>query len=126
VLLNAPVQGERTPPSLPVVPLDPRLARELANAGRKSREWTAKRDEIIRLARINGATLQQIADAVGLSDAGVLRILRKGTSLAPPVVADELQEHLNRGLKPETARNQGSADHQKECPPRPGSVGTTP
>lgn len=60
------------------VSLDPDLARRLANAGRKSEEWREKRDELVREAARNGGTLREIAAAVGLSNPGVLRIIRRG------------------------------------------------
>ena len=60
------------------VPLDPDLARRLANAGRKSGEWRERRDELVREAAANGGTLREIASLVGMSNPGVLRIIRRG------------------------------------------------
>ena len=67
--------------------LDPRDRAELANAGRKTREWLATRDRLIRKCNENGASLREIGDAVGLSNTGVLRILRKANvhGAEPPV-----------------------------------------
>lgn len=63
------------------VPLDPDLSRRLTQAGRKSDEWKARRDDLIREAARNGATLREIAAAVGLSNPGVLRVIRRGAEL---------------------------------------------
>lgn len=65
------------PANVGSVALDPRLAAELAKAGNKSREWTSRRDEIIWLAHVDGASLREIAAAVGLSNPGVLRVIRR-------------------------------------------------
>lgn len=63
------------------MPLDDNLARKLRNAGKKSREWTEERDELIRLAHLDGAGVREIARAVGLSHPGVLRVIRRGTEI---------------------------------------------
>ena len=55
--------------------LDPDARRTLARAARMQREWRTKRDEAIREAHADGASLQEIADAVGLSKAGVAKIV---------------------------------------------------
>lgn len=60
------------------VSTDPDLARRLAAAGRKAVEWKNKRDELIQQAAREGATLREIAALVGLTNPGVLRIVRKG------------------------------------------------
>jgi DNA-binding Lrp family transcriptional regulator len=73
-----------------LVPLDDALLRELRQAGRKTEEWREKRDDLIRQAHLNGGSLREIAAAVGLSNPGVLRIVKKGTSEAPPLVLDRL------------------------------------
>lgn len=57
--------------------LSPELARQLATAGRKSEEWRVRRDRLIVEASRTGASLRQIAGAVGLSNTGVLRVLRR-------------------------------------------------
>ena len=56
--------------------LDPDDRRTLARAARMQREWRHKRDQAIRDAHADGASLQEIADAVGLSKAGVAKIVR--------------------------------------------------
>lgn len=76
------------------VVLDPRMARELRSAGGKSKEWTERRDALIRAAHEGGASLREIADAVGMSNPGVLRIVRKGTSYAPPEVLEVIDRRL--------------------------------
>jgi len=63
--------------------LDPRLRRELATAARKTEEWRATRDTLIRQAHSDGASLREIAAAVGLSNPGILRIVRKSTEPSP-------------------------------------------
>lgn len=50
-------------------------------AGRKSEEWRGKRDDLIREAASNGATLREIAAIVGMSNPGVLRVIRRGHDL---------------------------------------------
>jgi transposase-like protein len=66
------------PATVSDVAVDPDLARRLAMAGRKSEEWRERRDELIREAARNGGTLREIAAAVGLSNPGVLRVIRRG------------------------------------------------
>lgn len=63
------------------VPVDPDLARRLATAGRKAEEWKDRRDDLIREAASNGGTLREIAALVGLSNPGVLRVIRRGADL---------------------------------------------
>lgn len=64
-------------PTLADVALDDRLARELRNAGKKADQWRDRRDELIRQAHADGASLREIADAVGMSNPGVLRVVRR-------------------------------------------------
>jgi len=60
------------------VVLDGELARRLTTAGKKADEWRDRRDDLIREAARNGATLREIAAAVGMSNPGVLRVIRRG------------------------------------------------
>jgi transposase-like protein len=69
------------PATVCAVAVDPDLARRLATAGRKAEEWKDRRDELIREAARNGGTLREIAAAVGLSNPGVLRVIRRGAEL---------------------------------------------
>lgn len=69
------------PATVSDVPVDPDLARRLATAGRKAEEWKDRRDELIREAARNGGTLREIAALVGLSNPGVLRVIRRGGEL---------------------------------------------
>jgi hypothetical protein len=85
-------QRPAAPANVGSMALDQRLAAELAKAGKKTDEWREKRDELIRLAHVDGASLREIAAAVGLSNPGVLRILRKGANEAPPLMAESDQE----------------------------------
>jgi lambda repressor-like predicted transcriptional regulator len=50
-------------------------AQQLASQARKAREATARRDNLIRQMRAEGATLRAIAAAAGLSPQGVVKIL---------------------------------------------------
>ncbi len=63
------------------VAVDPDLARRLSTAGKKAEEWRDRRDELIREAASNGGTLREIASLVGLSNPGVLRVIRRGGEL---------------------------------------------
>ena len=70
------------PTTLLAVDEDERKARlsELARAGRRSREWTARRDALVAQASSDGLSLRQIAAAIGLSQAGVARIVKRENS----------------------------------------------
>jgi len=52
-------------------------ARYVAEWARKAREATAARDRWVCTMRDEGATLQKIAEAAGMTHAGVARILRR-------------------------------------------------
>lgn len=69
------------PTTVSCVPVDPDLARRLATAGRKAEDWKERRDQLIREAARNGGTLREIAALVGLSNPGVLRVIRRGAEL---------------------------------------------
>lgn len=58
--------------------MDPELQAQLALAGEKASGWRRRRDELICAARAQGATLREIASAVGLTDPAVLHIVRRG------------------------------------------------
>ncbi len=73
------------PANVGSVPLDADLARRLAAAGRKTEEWRTRRDELVREAHRSGASLREIAVAVGLSNPGVLRIVRRAADPGDPV-----------------------------------------
>jgi transposase-like protein len=66
------------PANLSSVVLDGEMARRLTTAGKKTDEWRDRRDELIREAARNGGTLREIAAAVGMSNPGVLRVIRRG------------------------------------------------
>jgi hypothetical protein len=66
------------PANLSSVALDSDMARRLASAGHKAEAWKARRDGLIREAARNGGTLREIAAAVGMSNPGVLRVIRRG------------------------------------------------
>jgi len=48
--------------------------RELANAAAKAREWTVRRDELIRAQLRRGVTLRAIAEVVDLSHTAIMKI----------------------------------------------------
>lgn len=77
-----------TPTTVTPVALPERTFRDLRNAGSKTREWTARRDELIRQAHNDGGGVREIARAVGLTHPSVLRILHKdrdGEFRSPPL-----------------------------------------
>ncbi len=53
-------------------------ARDLRTAGRKVKEWTARRDGLIRSAHAAGGGVREIALAVGHTHPAVLRIISRG------------------------------------------------
>ena len=55
-------------------------ARDLRAAGRKVKEWTVQRDDLIRSAHAAGGGVREIARAVGLTHPAVLRIISRGAS----------------------------------------------
>jgi hypothetical protein len=61
--------------TVPAMPLDPAVAKRLAALGRKAKEGTAERDRYICEVYAAGGGLREIARAVGLSHAGVRRVL---------------------------------------------------
>lgn len=61
--------------TVPPVAIDRGTARKLARAGGTARAAIADRDRVIIQAAANGATLREIADAVGLSPSGVKKVL---------------------------------------------------
>lgn len=54
--------------------------RDVTRTARRAREWTDKRDAAIVEAHRAGDSLRQIADAAGLSHAGVDRIVKRASS----------------------------------------------
>ena len=52
-------------------------ARQLTSWARKAREATARRDELIRQMRGEGATLRAIAEAAGLTHSAIALILKR-------------------------------------------------
>lgn len=52
-------------------------SQQLASWARKAREATARRDELIRAMRAEGATLRAIADSAGLTHPAIVKILAK-------------------------------------------------
>lgn len=56
------------------VPVDPALAERLRRAAGKADRWLEERDRLIYEARKAGGSSREIADMVGLTHAGVLKI----------------------------------------------------
>lgn len=63
----------REPPA-PRPAVRPELARRLRLAARKQKDWLAERDQMIAQALEEGGKLQEVADLVGLTDVGVMKI----------------------------------------------------
>lgn len=49
----------------------------LSSAAKKAREWTRRRDALIREARGEGASLRAIASEAGLSHTAIAKILAR-------------------------------------------------
>lgn len=59
-------------PTVEAMSIDPVTAAALKAAGHKVREWTERRDELIRSAVVEeGAALRTVAELVGLSHTAV-------------------------------------------------------
>lgn len=56
---------------LPVVVLNPDLARKLQTAGQKVTEWTAERDRLIKDAVAAGGSLREVGAIAGVSHTAV-------------------------------------------------------
>lgn len=56
------------------MPVDKDLAERLRRAAGKVERWTDERDQLIHQARQEGGSAREIAEMVGLSHAGVLKI----------------------------------------------------
>lgn len=52
-------------------------AESLASCAATAREATARRDQLIRQMRDEGATYREIAAAAGMTHQGIMRILRR-------------------------------------------------
>lgn len=50
---------------------------ELSTAAHKAREWTERRDALIRSARKTGRSLRDIAEEAGISHTAVAKILSR-------------------------------------------------
>lgn len=59
------------------VPVDPATAAKLRRAAAKIDRWTDERDRLIVQARAEGGTSREIAEMVGLTHAGVLKIVQR-------------------------------------------------
>jgi len=55
------------------------VAQQLASQSKRAREAVARRDDLIRQMRAEGATLRAIAEVAGLSHMGVRKILQRGS-----------------------------------------------
>lgn len=63
--------------TVPVVPVDPALARHLSRAANKEREWRVRRDNLIRDAVKAGGSLREVAEVVGLSHTAIAKIVAR-------------------------------------------------
>lgn len=59
------------PPTVPVVTIDPDLAKDLRIAGRQVDRWTAKRDALITQLVAAGGSLRDVGELAGLSHTAV-------------------------------------------------------
>ena len=59
--------------------LDPDDRRTLQRAGKMHRDWATKRDAAIVQALSNGASLREVAEAVGLAHSAVDRIWKRAS-----------------------------------------------
>ncbi len=57
--------------------IDPDLARRIMTAARKGREWTTRRDTLIREAIESGATQREVAKLAGLTQPAISGIVNK-------------------------------------------------
>lgn len=64
-----------------LVPLEDQMRKRLRKAAQMQSKWRDERDDLIREASANGASLREIAAIVDLSSTGVLKILRKEPDL---------------------------------------------
>jgi DNA invertase Pin-like site-specific DNA recombinase len=58
----------------------PSTAKDLASWAKRAREATARRDELIRQMRADGASLRAIAEVAGLSHMAISKIVNRGRS----------------------------------------------
>lgn len=75
--------------------LDQMLA-VVAGAVTEGRRALNRRDRWMTAARDHGATLQQIADAAGMTPQGVRNALNRPPTPAPPVETDELRAAIDQ------------------------------
>lgn len=57
--------------------IDPPLQRRLVRFARQARDWTVARDKAVVEAVAAGASLREVATLVGLTHAGVARIVKR-------------------------------------------------
>lgn len=57
--------------------IDKTTAAKLATAARQITDWTTKRDDLIREAHANGASLRDIAEHAGITHVGVMKIVKR-------------------------------------------------
>lgn len=59
------------------VPVDPTLAEKLRRAAGKVDTWLDERDRLIYEARKSGGSLREIAEMVGMSHPGVMKVVTR-------------------------------------------------
>jgi hypothetical protein len=67
----------------------------VAGAAAEGQRALNRRDRWMKAAREHGATLQQIADAAGMTPQGVRNALNRPPKPAPPLDADELRAAID-------------------------------
>lgn len=75
--------------SVESVAIDPELERKLKHASKMAKQFTEQRDRLIGEAFRSGSGLREIARSVGLTHAGVRRILVRDGHLAESNSTDE-------------------------------------
>ena len=60
--------------TVPAVTVDPQLARQLRRAASKLEDARAERDRLVVQALAEGGTLREVAELVGLTGPGVMKI----------------------------------------------------
>lgn len=75
--MTASIPAERTPPNLGDMPIDPALAKRVRAVAQAAERKRQERDELIVAAHADGASLREIAELVGLSHVGVMKIVKK-------------------------------------------------
>lgn len=63
--------------TVPVVAVDPAMARRLRSANRRVHDALSERDRLIVEASAAGGSLREIGELVGMTGPGVMKVLRR-------------------------------------------------